>query len=591
MAFPLFSTPQPQQSQPLFQPQQQQAATFSKQPVKAPANYSTKWADLHPDSQKFLLQIEERILEYRDESQRLDQCSRLYDSSVSNEGFELDANHIVQELGGINTSMDRQKAQLQELMVVVKDMLRNTEVVVRSFMMLRPRFHHPNAGGASSTTAPSQGPGATATPGSTGQPTTTSIVPVFDFYRGIPKKPSPFLQQTIARFEKYLGECRQWIEELEQLLLLDTDRNSSHPGSSLLQSLPKIMANVHDFFVHVAAKCWNTLLMERMLYGKYLLALYEFHTIFIVDNTLKEWKPFATRGKVYEILVADGALCISLKDYDILFVLQAESIHQYVETMKKAYLADQRRRGDSNDPFLEADRRETAKLQAAAKRVHPTLHLPTNSQPSTQVAGLLTSAPTSGSGASVAPQTSATAPLASSGGGLSLFGTPSSTPASSMSSSLFATPTMSVPTSSLFGSSGASPQMSSSSLFAASTPSLFGNTAPAFGSTPSAGGSLFSTPFASALSLKARGYHSGSWLVAFKNFVWFNTNDIYSHPKVTKVLLRVLELALGLHLGFAFESEKISFFCTMISQSQDFFLSSDVADCESHVAIMLYNTF
>lgn len=38
----------------------------------------------------------ERILEYRDESQRLDQCSRLYDSSVSNDGFELDASLIVQ---------------------------------------------------------------------------------------------------------------------------------------------------------------------------------------------------------------------------------------------------------------------------------------------------------------------------------------------------------------------------------------------------------------------------------------------------------------------------------------------------------------
>lgn len=38
----------------------------------------------------------ERILEYRDESQRLDQCSRLYDSSVSNYGFEQDASHIVQ---------------------------------------------------------------------------------------------------------------------------------------------------------------------------------------------------------------------------------------------------------------------------------------------------------------------------------------------------------------------------------------------------------------------------------------------------------------------------------------------------------------
>ena len=38
----------------------------------------------------------EKILEYRDDSQRLDQCSRLYDSSISNEGFELDASHIVQ---------------------------------------------------------------------------------------------------------------------------------------------------------------------------------------------------------------------------------------------------------------------------------------------------------------------------------------------------------------------------------------------------------------------------------------------------------------------------------------------------------------
>ena len=35
-------------------------------------------------------------MEYRDESKRLDQCSRLYDSSVSNEGFELDASQIIQ---------------------------------------------------------------------------------------------------------------------------------------------------------------------------------------------------------------------------------------------------------------------------------------------------------------------------------------------------------------------------------------------------------------------------------------------------------------------------------------------------------------
>ncbi|KAM7510283.1 hypothetical protein LguiB_009158 [Lonicera macranthoides] len=419
-----FQLQQQQQQFQQQQQQQQQQQLFLFTNEKAPASYSTKWNDLHPDSQKFLLQIEERILEYRDESQRLDQCSRLYDSSVSNDGFELDASLIVQEIGGISMSMERQKALLQELMATVKDMLRNTEVAVRSFMMLRPRFLHPIAGASSNATAPSQSSGtAVAAPGSAGQSTSTAMVPVFDFYSGVPKKPSPFLQQTVGRFEKYLGECRQWIEELEQLLLLNSDRNSFNSSTSLLQSLPKVMSNVHDFFVHVAAK--------------------------------------------------------------------VESIHQYMESMKTAYLADQRRRGDGNDPFLEADRREIAKQEAAARRVHPTLHLPAVSQPSTQVAGLFASSATPGT--TTAPQSS-TVPSASLGSGSSLFATPSS---ATSSSSLFSTPATSAPLS-LFGSSssGASTQTSLFGSLATSTPA-FGSTAPLFGSTPSAGGSTFATPFAS----------------------------------------------------------------------------------------------
>ncbi|KAJ4966571.1 hypothetical protein NE237_018420 [Protea cynaroides] len=423
----LFQPQAQQQQQQLQQLQQQQLYLFTND--KAPATYSTKWVDLHPDSQKFLLQIEEKILEYRDESQRLDQCSRLYDSSISSDGFELDASHIIQELGGISTAMGREKALLQELMAVIKGMLRNTEFAVRSFVMLWPRFRHPNVGAASNVTAPAQAPGATTAPNSTNQPMSASIVPILDFYTGLPRRPSPFLQDTIARFEKYLFECRKWIEELEQLLLSDADGNSSGIDSSLLQSLPKVLSNVHDFFVHVAAK--------------------------------------------------------------------VESLHQYIESMKTAYLADQRRRGDGNDPFLEADRRETAKQEAAARRVHPTLHLPAIAQPSTQVAGLFASSATSG--ASSAPQLSAGASSASSGGGFSLM--PFSAPSAATSSSLlFSTPSASAPGSSLFGSSFATPQSSifgsaSGSLFGSTpTPSLFGTGASTFGSTTPAGGSLFATP-------------------------------------------------------------------------------------------------
>nr|VDC98809.1 unnamed protein product [Brassica oleracea] len=392
---PFFSQPQQQQT-PSFQPhqfQQQQQQQQSQQQLylftndQAPASYSTEWSDLHPDSQKLLLQIEKKILEYTSESLRLDQCSRLYDSSIATEGFEFDASRIVQELGGINATMDRQKAVLHELMLVVKDMFRNSEVAVRSFMMLQPRFRRSKPGGGAVVVSggDSQQPqpqGVNSAPASSGE---QQAVQVSYFYRGIPKKPTAFLLQTVVRFEKYLGECRQWVEELEQLLALDSNKYKRHV--SLLESLPKVMSNVHAFFVHVAAK--------------------------------------------------------------------VENVHQYIESLRTAYLADQRRRGESNDPFLEADRRETAKQEAAAKRVHPTLHLPatstttTSAQTSTQVAGLITS-----SGVSNAPQTPAAFPTSGAG----LF---PDTPASVPSSSLFATPVRPV-----FGAPPAS-----GSLFGPPTPS------------------------------------------------------------------------------------------------------------------------
>ncbi|XP_071730978.1 nuclear pore complex protein NUP58-like [Rutidosis leptorrhynchoides] len=399
---------QQQQQQQLQQQQQQQNQLFLFTNDKTPASYGTKWADLHPDSQKFLLLIEERILEYRDESQRLDQCGRFYDSSVSNEGFELDASHIIQELGGISTAMDRQKVLLQNLASNVKDMLRNTEIAVRSFMILRSKFNYATKTSAVTT--------------ATTQPTTTSdMVPVYDFYSGMPQKPSPFLQQTVARFEKYLAECRQWIEELEQLLLLESNKNASNSNSSLLQSLPKVMTNVHDFFVYVAAK--------------------------------------------------------------------VESIHQYMESMKTAYLADQRERGDGNDPFIEADRREIAKQAAAARRIHPTLHLPSNSQSSTQVVA-----------SSAAPATSATPPAASASTATTASGLFSSPFPAASSSSLFSTPAASAPSFSLFASSGASPQTSIFGVSSSTTPSLFNSTPAAastfsmpFATNPSTGASAFST--------------------------------------------------------------------------------------------------
>lgn len=88
--------------------------------------------------------------------------------------------------------MERQKAVLFELMAVVKDMLRNTEVAIRSFMMLRPRFVRPNTGAASNGAAPSQISGGTVAASGSTQPVATSVVPIFDFYSGLPRNHLPF---------------------------------------------------------------------------------------------------------------------------------------------------------------------------------------------------------------------------------------------------------------------------------------------------------------------------------------------------------------------------------------------------------------
>ncbi|CAL9053428.1 nuclear pore complex protein NUP58-like [Musa acuminata AAA Group] len=457
----LFQTPQPPQQNSLFssvgqqqspfqlQPQQhiqfqqpQQAAAAAPQQQlllytkdRAPAGYNTKWDDLHPDSQKLLLQIEVRILEYKDESQRLDQCSRLYDSSISGDSFELTASRIIQELGVISTAMEREKVSIQELMASVNKMMWDTEFAIRSYMMLRPKFHRQNVPAITNVASGSQNTGSGIASNPTNQLATGSVAPVFDFYSGLPKRPSIFMEHTVARFEKYLTECCQWIEEVEQLVMMDTSKMSS----SSLEALPQVISNVHDFFIHVAAK--------------------------------------------------------------------VENLHQYVESMKTAYLADQRRRGDGNDPFLEANRREAAKQEAAARRVHPTLHLPAiSAQSTTQVSGAFAS---SAIPVSSTLQPSGAPSAASSGGGFSLFSTPSSAPAAS-SSSLFSTPTASAP-STLFGSSGFSPQSTpfgtpSASLFGSTqTPSGFATSTP-FGSTPAAGSSsLFSTP-----TLTATGVAIGS---------------------------------------------------------------------------------
>ncbi|MCO5586067.1 hypothetical protein L7F22_040006 [Adiantum nelumboides] len=154
-----------------------------------------------------------------------------------------------------------------------------------------------------------------------------------------------------------------------------------------------------------------------------------------------------------------------------------ETLHQHIWSSRTTYLANQRKKGDDNNPFLEADRREVAKREAASKRVHPTLLASTASQPSTQAGG-----------------TSTTASLFGSGTSASMFGSGPAAATATLPSPAFSGATASGSSGGLF--SGTPTPVPSSGLFGASTVTLglqtpgnaFGNpiqssgtAAPAFG--------------------------------------------------------------------------------------------------------------
>ena len=67
--------------------------------------------------------------------------------------------------------------------------------------------------------------------------------------------------QTVNKFEKYLDECCKWIAELEQLVQIEYSKRSSS-----VEALPKVMSNVHDYFIYVASKVTPCYLCTLLLW-------------------------------------------------------------------------------------------------------------------------------------------------------------------------------------------------------------------------------------------------------------------------------------------------------------------------------------
>uniref|UniRef100_A0A0E0P1Q7 Uncharacterized protein n=1 Tax=Oryza rufipogon TaxID=4529 RepID=A0A0E0P1Q7_ORYRU len=249
--FPDWSSPQDSDSSfPVWEAARQQSQQLRLYTVEGrAAGYGTKWVELHPQSQELLLHIENKMREYKHESDLLDQCSRLYDPSVSSRSFELYATQISQEIGSTSTIMDREMVSIRSLMAVVEEMMRNTDSAIRSYQKLRPNFIRRYSGTANTGFAHHAGP--SGAPTYFNQP--SAIVPTFDFYSGVAMRPSPFMQHTVSKFENRLEECSRMVGELEQLIQIKNDKNYSNA----FESLSTVVPNVYDYLIHVATQVEN----------------------------------------------------------------------------------------------------------------------------------------------------------------------------------------------------------------------------------------------------------------------------------------------------------------------------------------------
>lgn len=216
----------------------QQLVTKDNRPI----THSTKWEELSPQAQQYLLELEKVITTSREECLQLDGEERLKNirniSHAKHNDFQEKARLLSQNLAtlGVRVVSDREEAE--GVRRAVSKLLRHTETAVYTYKKT-------HAWREAARTAP-------------GQPLPSHLI---EQLGGPVDLPSPFLLETVASFRESIATQEKTAAELEANLQV-TDKIDFGGGVptdaadpfALMSSLQASIANIYDCLMRAASR-------------------------------------------------------------------------------------------------------------------------------------------------------------------------------------------------------------------------------------------------------------------------------------------------------------------------------------------------
>eukprot|EP00958_Prasinococcus_capsulatus_P030207 scaffold7989_cov403-Prasinococcus_capsulatus_cf.AAC.3 len=208
-----------------------------------PATGATNWNELTDDSQKLLLQIEEKLRESDRQSADLKASKRLAESTAMRKGFAAEVSSLSDEIQATAGLLSGEKEALAKLNAASMKLLQDTE---KAYWLYERVKNRPKAIACAQNS--------------------TATYP--EYLIAPPPRPSDFLVSATAEFEETLNSYKKRIEELEHLLGQSTARFGT-------EGISETMANTHDIFVHVASNVERIVEQVNAAKTRYLNRLQE----------------------------------------------------------------------------------------------------------------------------------------------------------------------------------------------------------------------------------------------------------------------------------------------------------------------------